>query len=354
MRCHIAPVFATVASLVLTACGGGGSDSSQAGSPPAGANPNAYPSVAPFKGDYFVYTSTTTPTLPTGQAPAQRTVSRDVQSVSADGAFVRLDTFSAVSPSTIRNYAADGNETSRITTASRCDFTPGYRNTPPRGSVVGDKFTSSSKQTCTAQPGGGVTSVELVESGTVLAAESRTVAVGTFDTIKFEHTTTSTSATGVTTTLETCWVDKLSGRAVECTSTFSTTPSGQTTPTSAGTTAFVLTTYSFNGAAPVGPAERRFAGAWSVSFAGSSGGSCATLLVDGSGNASGTCQFTGSAGASTPFAVTGTVKANGAAAVAAGTASTGASLVGTFSSPSTANGTWVNGSLSGTWTATHQ
>ena len=173
MRCHIAPVFATVASLVLTACGGGGSDSSQAGSPPAGANPNAYPSVAPFKGDYFVYTSTTTPTLPTGQAPAQRTVSRDVQSVAADGAFVRLDTFSAVSPSTIRNYAADGNETSRITTASRCDFTPGYRNTPPRGSVVGDKFTSSSKQTCTAQPGGAVTSVELVESGTVLAAESR-------------------------------------------------------------------------------------------------------------------------------------------------------------------------------------
>ncbi|MDE2094464.1 MAG: hypothetical protein KGI87_11490, partial [Burkholderiales bacterium] len=332
-------------------CGGGGSNTPSATATAAAVNPNAYPNVLPVAGDYFVYTSVNTPTQPAGQAPIQRTVTRDIRSVGVDRSFVRLDTASAYSLATTQSFDASRALTSSSTSTQRCDFTPGYRSTPALTSVVGDTYTTTSTESCVNQSTSALTTYALTDNGTVAAAEPHTLPIGTFNTIKYTQTLVSVQPSGTTTTLETCWIDTVTGRAVECASTYSTTPTGQSAPTSAGSTSFQLAAYAVNGGAAVGPTERRFAGTWSVTFSGSSGGACAALLVDTSGRISGTCQFVASTGTATPFTVSGSVNAAGIASVST---STGAALTGTFDSPSTATGSWSNGTATGTWSAAHQ
>ncbi len=347
-------MFASIASatFTLTACGGGGSDTPTptAAVPPA-ANPNAFPNVAPVASSYFVYTSITTPTLPAGQTATQRSITREYKSIAADKSFVRVDTFSNSGLATTNQISAERASTSLTTSLARCDFAPAYSSAPPNSAVVGDAYTAASKESCVTSSNGALTTFDLTNAGTAVAVEARTLPIGTFNAFKYSQTLTSTSATGKTTTLETCWIDTVTGRTVECASSYSTVPTGQTAATSTGSSSLQLAAYSANGTTAVGSTERRFAGTWSVTFAGSSGGSCAALLVDTSARISGSCQFLSSTGVATPFTVSGSVAATGSASV---TASTGATLVGTFGSPSGATGTWVNGASSGTWSAAHQ
>jgi hypothetical protein len=167
----------------------------------------------------------------------------------------------------------------------------------------------------------------------------------------------STAAGSVTTTTETCWVDLVTGRAVECSSTWRTVPTGQTTATAAGTRTDRLEAYSIGGKAAVGPAVRRFAGYWQFTFTGGSQGGCDNVQVETSGRITGSCRLRSAAGVySTPFTVGGSVAADGTLNV---TTKDGSTVSGSFSSPIAGSGTWrsvdsTGSTRTGSWTAVHQ
>jgi hypothetical protein len=335
--------------VALGACGGGGSDSPPAPPPPS--NPNAYPSALPNAGDWFVYTSTVTPTVPAGSAATERTITRHFRIVNADTSLTRADTVSTFNSLASRAFNASGALVTYTSGTLLCNYAPAYRSGPPSASVVGETYSTSSSESCATQPNGSPTVRTLSVTGTNQPTESKTIPLGTFNTFKYSQTLVSTSTTSVTTTLETCWIDRNMGRTVECTSNYSTVPVGQTAPTAAGSTLFRLEGYSFRGQPPVGAAARRFAGYWNVTFTGTTIGDCANLLIDINGQISGTCRFLTSVGTYGPsFAVSGSVGANGAASLSA---TTGASMSGTFASPENASGTWTNTGASGNWTAVH-
>ena len=337
----------SIAASLLAGCGGGGSDAA----PTAPSNPNAYPSALPVAGDWFVYTSSVNPTLPVGTAPTERTITRHFRIVNPDGSLTRADTTSTFNSIASRAFNSARALVSYTSGTLLCNYAPAYPSGPPLASVVGDAFNSTSTESCATQPNGTPSTSALSTTGTNQSVEAKNIPLGGFNTFKFAQTRTATSSTAVTTTVETCWIDRATGRTVECTSSYSTIPVGQTTPTSSGTTQFRLEAYSFNGQAAIGAAVRRFAGYWNVTFAGTGIGDCSNLLIDINGQISGSCRFLTSAGVyGSPFTVTGSVAANGATTL---TATTGASMSGTFTSPGAANGAWSNGAASGTWTATH-
>jgi hypothetical protein len=340
--------FCLLTACLAASCGGGGSDTT---SVTQLSNPNAYPSALPVAGDWFVYTSSVNTTLPVGTAATERTTTRHFRIVNSDGSLTRADTTSTFNGLASRAFNTAGAIVSYTSGTLLCNYAPPYRSGPPLVSVVGDAFNASSSESCATQPNGIPSVVALATTGTSQSVEARTIPLGTFNTFKYTQTLTSTSATAVTTTVETCWIDKATGRTVECTSTYSTTPIGQAAPTSKGTTQFRLEGYSFNGQAAVGAAVRRFSGYWNVTFAGTTTGDCSNLLIDINGQISGSCRFLTSVGVyGSPFTVAGSVSASGSATV---TATTGAILSGTFASPAIANGTWSNGAASGTWNAMH-
>ena len=345
----LAPI---VAALGLAACGGGGSDSSTA---PAAAqptvNPNAYPSAVPATGDYFVYSSTTTPSLPAGQPATLRTTTRTFALVNADRSFTRADTSTSGFVAAQRQYAPEAGLLSHRSGSIECTYAPAYQIVPVTTSVVGDRYSTSADESCVTQVGGTPTTNRLSLSGTVEAAEARTLPIGTFDTIRYTQTIVTPSATATTTTVETCWIDKATGRAVECAASNSTVLAGQSAPSALSTSTTRLEAYSFHGQAPVGAAVRRFTGAWNVAFTGGSTGDCTGLQISTTGEIAGTCRFVSAGGAATSFTVTGRVDAAGVASVVA---STGATLSGSFATAGAASGTWVNGGISGNWTAAHQ
>jgi hypothetical protein len=340
-----------VTAIATASCGGGGSSDTTSTTPAPVVNANAYPSMLSNAGDWFVYTMTVTPTLPAGTAPTERTITRYFRIVNTDGSLTRADTTSSFNSLASRAFNTAGALVSYTSGTFLCNYAPAYRSGPGLNSLVGDNYNSNATESCATQPNGAATTSALSTSGTNQPNETRSIPVGTFSTFKYSQTLITTSATATTTTLETCWIDKVTGRTVECTSSYSTTPTGQASATSSGTNHFRLEGYSFKGQTAVGTAVRRFAGYWNVNFTGTSTGDCANLLIDINGQISGSCRFLTSAGVyGTPFNVSGSVAGNGTATV---TATTGASLSGTFTSPIDANGSWTNGAATGNWNATH-
>lgn len=335
-------------ALLLSACGGGGSSDVPVVTP---SNPNAYPAISPASGDWFVYTSVVTPTLPAGSTASERTITRYFRIVNDDSSLARADLYSSFNSLASRAFDGGGALVSYVSGTLVCDYAPAYRSIPPLTASVGDSYSAATTESCTTRPSGTSTTTALSVASSSQAIESKTIPLGTFSTFKYVQTLTATSGASITTTVETCWIDKVTGRAVECSSTYSTLTSGQATPTASGTTLFQLQGYSFKGQAPVGAAVRRFAGYWNVVFTGDSIGDCTNLLIDINGQISGSCRFLTSAGVYAPsFAVSGSVSFSGAATV---TATTGASLSGVFFSPESAGGTWTNTGASGRWEATH-
>ena len=337
--------------LGLTACGGGGTDATSTPTPSTSNASNTYPTALPSAGDYSVYSSLTTPTLPAGTAANTRMIIRSYRVVGADGSLTRADTASTATTLSLRNYSTDGALVSSTIGTTLCTFAPAYLAGAPRTAVVGDAYSTATTETCAVQPAGTPATYSITAAGNALAVESKAIPLGTFSAFKTTTTYVQTSSTSTSTTVETCWKDKVTAQIVECASTYSTVPAGQTAATSSGSTLFQLQAYVFGGQAPVGAAIKRFAGYWTVAFAGSSTGDCASLLVDVSGAISGSCRFMTSPGVyGASFTVTGSVNSAGAAAV---TATTGATMSGTFASPGNASGAWTSGTAIGTWTAAH-
>lgn len=340
-----------IIALTTASCGGGGgSDTTTTGAEPI-VNTNAYPTAQPNAGDWFVYTSTVTPSLPVGAVPTERTITRYFRIVNTDGSLTRTDTTSTFNSLGSSAFNAAGAIVSYTAGSLLCSYAPAYRSGPGIITQIGDNFTSNSTESCATQPNGVPKTSALSTTGSNQPNENRSISIGTFNTFKYVQTRNTTTSTATTNTVETCWIDKVTARAVECTSNYSTTPIGQTTATSSGSTQLQLVAYSFKGQTAIGASVRRFAGYWNVVFTGTSIGDCSNLLIDINGQISGSCRFLTSAGVyGTPFNVSGSVTGNGTATV---TATTGASLSGTFTSPVDANGTWSNGAATGNWTATH-
>jgi hypothetical protein len=190
-----------------------------------------------------------------------------------------------------------------------------------------------------------LTTAALTVNGSVEAIETRTLPIGTFTTLKYSQTRVAQASTHPRKTIETCWVDVATGRAVECSMTYAVSASPGSPATSYGSQQLRLEAYAVAGQ-PAGSVVRRFAGYWDVRFSGSQGGECLLTQVAIDGTVSGSCTATGGGS----FSVSGTIDAAGVVNVAA---TTGAILTGSLATPSEGAGTWVNGLLSGTWTAKH-
>ncbi|MEY8689693.1 MAG: hypothetical protein AB9M53_07425 [Leptothrix sp. (in: b-proteobacteria)] len=334
-------------AVVLAGCGGGGSDTASNNTQ---TTPDVYPAAKPAVGDWFVYTSTTTPTLPAGQTPIQRTIVRYFPAVNADGSLTRVDTTSLGSRAQ-RSFDANRAIVSFTSASSQCNFVNPYRSAPPLASKVGDTYTANSTQFCTALPSGIVSQLTIAITGSSVAIEDRIIPLGTFRTFKYTQTTVSTSATSTVTNVESCWTDMVSGQTVECTTTSQTVPAGQSAVTASGSSSVRLEAYSFNNQAAVGSAVQRFSGLWNVALGGATTGDCLNLFVADNGQISGACRLLVSAGVyGASFPVTGTVNAAGVVAL---TATNGATISGAFSSPVSAGGAWQSGAVAGIWAASH-
>ena len=332
---------------LLAACGGGGGDSGSSGTTPAVATQNTYPATVASTGDWYVYASTGQQTLPTAST-SESSLTRYFKSVTADGKVQRVNLSSAGSQST-RHYDAKGEISAVVYPDRTCEYTAGYRFSPLPGAAAGSTYSTSTVGTC---HGTGAFSSAVVDRITVTGKaeglETRSTALGTFQTFKRSHTITTTHADGGTATSnETCWDDVNTGAIVECVSTSSSTLKGATAPQNSSSSTLRLVAYGRSGQAPVGPAVRRFAGTWTVQFSGDDSGSCTNVRVAVDGGISGTCAF----GGTVPFGVTGQIADNGAVTV---NVDNGARLIGTAGTPLAALGTWTLGSARGSWTASHQ
>lgn len=341
-------LIAMSVAAVLAGCGGGGSDTA---SNNAQTTPEIYPAVNPAAGDWFVYASTSTPTLPAGQVPTQRTIVRYFPTVNADGSLTRIDTASSGIPRAQRVFDANRAIASLTSASSQCSFVNPYRSAPPLASKVADTYTANSTQFCTAVPSGTVSQLAIALTGSSVVIEDRIIPLGTFRTFKYTQTTVFTSAASTVTNVESCWTDMVSGQTVECATTSQTVPAGQSVVATSVSTSSRLEAYSFNHQAAVGSAVQRFAGSWNVLLAGAATGDCLNLSVAGNGQISGSCRLLVSPGVyGASFPVTGTVNAAGVVAL---TATNGATISGAFSSPVSAGGAWQSGAVAGTWTASH-
>jgi hypothetical protein len=335
---------------IAASCGGGGSDTTPTTQAPT-SNPNAYPTARPAAGDWYVYTSSESSTLPAVTGPTEHTVTRHYQTVNSDGSFTLADTESTSDKLFLNAVNSAGALESYTYDTQHCDYAPAYRFEPPLSSLVGDTFNSRSSVSCATQSNGTTSNRSLSVTGTNQALEERNIALGAFNTFKFTSTVIDTLTTSVRTIVRTCWIDKATGAFVECTVTFSKTLAGQNTPSEINKTKLILVAYGHGGQVTAGAAVQRFSGYWNVTLSGSSVGDCAKFFVDINGQISGSCQFFTATGASgAPISISGSVAADGSATV---TAATGASFSGSFTSPGAASGTWVNGGTLGTWSATH-
>ena len=330
----------------LSACGGGGGS---AGDTPASQPLSmTYPGVKPTVGDYYVYALTSTITTPANTPPSASTSVRTYPVVNGDGSLTRVVTGLSVKQS--REYSADGKVAASTSTTQQCVYSTGYVISPPAGSAVGQAYSGTATETCTYAGSSVPTTATLTTTGTADGIESVTTAAGTFRAFKNTSTYVRTDGSYVSTTIETCWTDMVLGRSVKCSTSYSTVLADHTV-SAAGSTTSELTAYSAAGAAPVGSTLPRFYGSWRVDFSGAATGHCSSAFVTTAGVISSACVRTNSSGSVIGnFTVSGSVDANG---VVTATGSDGSTFTGSLTSPTAGTGAWVNGSMSGTWTASH-
>lgn len=313
---------------------------------------SAYPKVSPWVTDYFVYSNVVTPSPSSGAAPTSTIVTRSYRDVTPEGAATRVDSSSSAFTSQATRVLDSNGATSTLSAGiNHCTYTPAYRATPSPGSVVEDRGSTASSESCNMGPGTSTTVGSYSSTWLNSAIELVTVPAGTFPTFKYKIVRSYSDKNGTATTNETCWIDLRTGRTAKCTSTYLNTPAGKSVAPISGSTLFELLAFKFHGDQAVGPSVSRFVGYWNVQFAGSATGKCDNMQIDANGSISGFCKHLLSTGLySNQYAVHGTVDSSGGATL---TADTGAVLVGIFESPVSASGSWSNGSAIGSWTALH-
>jgi hypothetical protein len=177
-----------------------------------------FPSVVPSAGDYFIFVETQASSLPANIGESSWINVLSYKVVNSDGSLTRRETGTYYNPSITRTYSSSGGLTEYSYSTGRCSYSPPYRSSPPYGTYIGDSYSSRTSSSCTNSS----TSTSIVISGTALAVEQRTLAIGSFTTIKYSATRTSTSASSISQYLDTCWVDTNTGRTIPDFDTFGT------------------------------------------------------------------------------------------------------------------------------------
>jgi hypothetical protein len=327
------------ALLALTACGGG---SSSGGNSVA----NVYPNVNPTVGDYYAYQDTVTVgtgfTAPnpsvytfvryyTGSSPIGRT---DYDS--------RSDGTSANFLKSIRAYDTNQKETTYTFGSTTCAFNPAFGLTPPLGATPNSTFSATSVRTCT---GGTASTDNYTLTGTAVGLEDLTIVAGTFKAFKYTATRTIKNASNESTSTGTFWTDGVTGRALKSVLNVKVNTTGSTALIADTTFTTELISHNAQSLGSSAATVKRFSGGWTVPYTGAVTGSCA-MTIAAAGTITGSCTGTGNSPS-----VSGTVSSAGALSVQL---SDGTQITGTLSSPGAGSGTWVNGTASGNWTASHR
>jgi hypothetical protein len=322
---------------LLAACGGGGGGSGSTGDTPPLTRNEAQ------VGDYFVYATNTTQTLPTGVQPTSYSSTESYLSIAADGTSQRVNTYNS-SGTLASQLTFNVNEglvgSMPISGGSNCSYTPALQAPPPYPRSVGQTWSGTSMRTC------GTTTATVTPTGKIVAREQLVIPAGTFDSYRAERTGLAVDATNTVSQQLTCWYSVQRGVMLKCDFTSTRTPAASTTPNYVASSTTVLTGLGGPTRVAQGNVLARFAGAWRVQYAGGVSGNCAQLAVTTDGSISGSC--TAASGAI--FSVTGSANDSGAVTI---TLPTGGSLTGTLATPYSGNGSWTDGSFTGTWTASH-
>lgn len=323
--------------MLLAACGGGGGDGGGPSGPLTRTEANA--------GDYFIFSNTTTTTVPSGVPVGAYNSIVTYRSVAPDGTNQRVTTASASGPvvqqSTYNVNVAlvtvDGNIGS---TVPMCTYSAPQPVAPPYPRSVGQTFGNTVVRTCNG------TAVTVATTGSVTARENLVLPIGTYDSWRSQRTVTTTFATYVIVDQFTCWYSVARGNLLRCDSNHTRTQNGAGAPDQVWTVAQVATGIGGPGRASEGAVLPRFQGTWRVQYAGGGVGTCPSLNVTSAGAVSGICYP--STGGS--FAVSGSVDVNGSVSL---TWAGGGALSGTLNTPYSGSGNWSEGAFTGTWAATH-
>ena len=295
-------------------------------------------------GDTLTYSFTRAATGTAAAAPGAYLTTRTISNVKSDSSFTSVTTWSDGSTRVQFDLDVDFQEIGYLRGNTLCTNSPKV-DSPGNSLTVGQTWDLRYTRTCVTNTSS--TSTQFSNRGSVTAIEDFTTPAGTFTSYKLVYVVIATSSAGQTTSNFTCWRSRILNRTVSCDFTDTFTAVGNAAPTSTEvyTQRLIATNVTNYPSNIVSPA--RFAGNWSLTWAGSNTGTCA-IVVAASGTLSGPCQATSPVQNST---VTGSVDAAG---TLRGTTTSGASFVGSMTSPMDASGNWTNVGASGTWRAIHQ
>ena len=344
-------IAAICAAGFLFGCGGGdnSSDIKEAKVEEVG-QAGKYPSAAPSKGDYFVYSVVHTSII---NGAATQAVSLQMTStvldLNLDGSYVRQDAFSGAAllpPTTTLQVNSAGSVKSFKNSDQDCAYSDFYQKTPQAGTPKDVSFKSQTNNTCTTQvpqPNPVFSSVTESQNfevdGKTEGVFVITVPAGTFTTFKYTAVTSKVGKGGTYKDTETCWTDIKTGRDVAC-DVRSSGPAGNEFLVAN----FRLLGFSTEKDGVVGNVSGRYSGTWNFSTSNPSY-SCQGFTVLGDGDISGTCNL----GSTVDSKFVGKVQSNDGSLTI--TFPDGTVFTGTLDSPSRGSGKFTGG-VSGTWTAT--
>ena len=127
---------------------GGGSSGGTGGPNPAPVALQTFPHVAPIVGDWYVFSTVTTPTLPAGTAPTSTYQTRYFNTVNSDNSYSRTIQTSTNTYSTSDAITAAGGVSSSTSGSRLCTYTPSYGLGPTYGLAVGGTYSFSSTSSC--------------------------------------------------------------------------------------------------------------------------------------------------------------------------------------------------------------
>lgn len=346
-------ITACIAGLTLSACGGGGGETSAApGLSPSAAT--AFNRKADTVGDFA--TQKRVQVTKSGNSNAATSTNYYTEFVTEQsGLSHKISTTNSISnsSSTSSTFDQDG-KLSKIDLAEGCtyDYLPSYERYLPATVRLDSTWEASFSRNYSCLYSSTKSSEALSVKGKVLGQESIVVAAGTFSTIKYSSTTSRLLPTSSLISELTCWADADSGINVKCdrvqTYTSSTTPQSNYVTT----TTDELVAYSHMATQRKKLSAERFAGDWAGTYKGDDHGYCTFNIVP-MGQLTGSCQSTGLGGS---FALSGAIDASGNLSfiLSAGGVST-PTFKGTLDSPGAMNGTWqLSANGGGTWSMQHQ
>lgn len=340
----ISIIGATVATLLLGACGGGTSGGGGSGSPAGSAASPASSAATPAATVYRL------PVYSTLDVASYRMVS----SISTESDYLTLvATAASAAGTTLRsiqgtytgrlNYTMDLDASGGLvrddyySRAHDCRYAP-VQFAVPATVAAGATWDNAAALSCTASY--EVVRADVRSVGAFVAFEPITVAAGTFDTVKLRHTDTSTLFGAQSTEDVVEWRDLVTGYVVKRMATINFHGTRQQD------TELIGYTHAASGRSKQN--VERYAGSWHGILDDTASSAC-TLKLSGSGVMTGYCNGPGLL----KWQVNGTVDALGAATlVATSPGLPDRKVTGTFS-PLRGSGSWTGAAGSGGWDLAH-